>query len=246
MPAGRLLVVATLLAAACAGSTASHPSGSRLVDRRGDRAVDAKAPERSVTVEVVDEHGAPVEGAQVVVVAGWSYAFETPVGGHGSVGEDGIASGTSDGQGRVTASPRLSRHVKCLSAAAILGGRAGAAPRQFPKDTDDDGAWLHLRVVLRPGVTYSGRVIDSAGRPVPDAKVQCHFANGDFDLECGVAADGAFACGPVPLGVEHVWMSAIHDGPVCTVWSNDETQPSADRPITFVVDPVADVPANRK
>src|SRR5262245_30248301 len=248
MRASRLLVLAALVAAACTGGTvAPAPPASRLVDRRGDRSVDAKAPERPVTVGVVGPHGAPVEGAQVVVVAGWSYSFETPMGGEGFVGEDGVASGTSDAQGRFTAGPQLSRDVKCLSAAAILGGRAGAAARRFPNHTDDDGGdWLHLRVVLRPGVTYSGRVVDSAGRPVPDAKVQCHFADGDFDLECGVAADGAFACGPVPQGVEHVWMNAFHHGPVRLVWSNEETQPSADRPITFVVDPVADVPENRK
>jgi hypothetical protein len=247
MRIARPLVVAALVVAACAGRTAApDASASRLVDRRGDRAVDAKAPERSVTVEVVDEQGAPVEGAQVVVVAGWSYVFETPFGGHGSVGEDGVASGTSDAQGRFAASPRLSRDVKCLSAAAILGGRAGAAARQFPKDADDGGDWLRLRVVLRPGLVYSGRVVDSAGRPVPDAKVQCHFGGGDFDLECAVAADGSFACGPVPVGAERVWMSARHDGPVRQVWSEGETHPSADRPITFVVDPVADVPENRK
>jgi hypothetical protein len=247
MPNARLLVVAALVAAACTGGPAAPGApASRLVDRRGDRSVDAKAPERHVTVDVVDEQGAPVEGAQVVVVAGWSYSFDTPMGGEGFVGEDCVASGTSDAQGRFAASSRLSRDVKSLSAAAIAGGRAGATARQFPIDADDDGDWLHLRVALLPGAVYSGRVVDSAGRPVPDAKVQCHFADGDFDLECGVAADGAFACGPVPVGVEHVWMSAFHDGPVRMVWSNEETQPSAGRPITFVVDPVADVPANRK
>ena len=247
MSVARLLVVATLIAAGCAARPAAPaPPSSRLLYAGAETAVEAKARSRSVTVEVVDEHGAPVEGAQVVVVAGWSVTLEMPGFSEGHVGEDGVAMGTSDARGRVAASPQLSRHVTYLRAAAIFGERAGATARQFPIDADDDGDWLHLRIALRPGTVYGGRVVDSAGRPVPDAKVRCYFGDGDFTFECGVAADGAFACGPVPVGVEHVWMSALHDGPVRQAWSKDETKPSADRPITFVVDPVADVPENRK
>ena len=81
---------------------------------------------------------------------------------------------------------------------------------------------------------------------MPDAKVQCHFGDGDFDLECGVADDGAFRCGPVPAGTGMTWISAVHHGPLRVVWSEDETNPATDREIVLVVDPVPDTPEHRK
>jgi len=197
-----------------------------------------------VSVLVVDERGAPVAGAHVVLVAGWSYSVQTPGFGEGFVGADGIAAGVTDGAGRFVAGPRLSKDVKSLRAAAIRDDRAGLTERKF--DEDFGAGRIVLVVVLHPGATYAGRVLDSAGRPVPDAKVQCHFGDGDFDLECGVAPDGAFRCGPVPVGAEHQWLSAVQRGPLRIVWSNEETNPSPERAIAFVLDPVPDVPANRK
>jgi hypothetical protein len=239
-----LLVLAGVAAATgCAGKPAVVLPPARLLDRGAGQSVDPKARETPVTVRVEDEGGATVAGAQVVVVAGWSYVIDMPFGGHGSVGEDGIADGPSDSAGLFVARPRLSTNVKYLRAAALHDGLAGTTERKFERDGDGGAA---LVVVLRPGVTYTGRVVDSAGKPVPDAKVQCHFGDGDFDLECGVAGDGAFRCGPVPAGTEKTWISAVHHGPLREVWSEGETHPTTDRPIVLVVDPVPDTPENRK
>jgi hypothetical protein len=243
-PRAALLVLAGVAAAAgCADQPVVTFPPARLLDRGAGQAVDPKAHETPVTVRVEDERGATIAGAQVVVVAGWSYVIDMPGGGDGHVGEDGIADGASDDAGLFVAKPRLSKNVKCLRAAAVKGGLAGATERKFERD-DDGGA--ALIVVLRPGVTYSGRVVDSAGKPVPDAKVQCHFGDGDFDLECGVAGDGSFRLGPVPAGTGKTWISAVHHGPLREVWSQGETHPTPDRPIVLVVDPVPDTPENRK
>lgn len=239
-----LLLFAGLAAATgCADEPAASVPPARLLDRGAGESVDPKARETPVTVRIEDEHGAAVEGAQVVVVAGWSVYFDTPVGGHGSVGEDGVAAGASDAAGRFVVKPRLSKNVKYLRAAAVLGGLAGATERKFERDETGGAA---LVVVLRPGATYVGRVVDSADKPVPDAKVQCHFGDGDFDLECGVAGDGAFRCGPVPGGTGKTWISAVHHGPLREVWSQGKTLPTTDRQIVLVVDPVPDTPENRK
>jgi len=243
MRAALLVLAGAAALTGCAGQPAATFPPARLLDRGAGESVDPKAREVPVTVRVEDERGATVEGAQVVVVAGWSVFFDTPVGGHGSVGEDGIADGASDAAGLFVARPRLSKNVKYLRAAAVKGGLAGATERKFERDDDGSAA---LVVVLRPGAVYSGRVVDSAGRPVPDAKVQCHFGDGDFDLECGVADDGAFRCGPVPAGTGKTWISAVHHGPLREVWSQGETHPTTDRQIVLVVDPVPDTPENRK
>ncbi len=242
--AAPLVVLIAVVSASCADRTSAPRPEARLVDRGINRAIDPAARETSVTVRVEDEHGAPVEGARLALIAGWSYAIDMPGGGEGFVGADGIAMGLTDAAGRFVASPRLSKDVRCLRAAALRDGRAGLTERKFVEEFGAGRA--ELLVVLRTGATYEGRVADSAGRPVPDAKVQCHFGDGDFDLECGVAADGSFRCGPVPVGAEKTWVSAVQHGPVRTVWSQDATRPTADRPIVLVVDPVPDIPANRK
>ena len=237
-------LVAVVVVVCAERAIPSWPVG-RLLDRGVNEAIDPAAPDVAVTVRVENERGAAVADAQVVVIAGWSKSFETPVGGHGSVGEDGVVSATTDAAGRVVAKARLGKCVTYLRAAAVSGYRAGLTARRFTRDFAD-GAATELVVVLAPGPTYKGRVVDSTGRPVTDAEVQCHFGSGDFDLACGVATDGSFHCGPVPVDAEHVWLSAVHDGPIRKVWSNEETHPAVDRPIAFVLDPVTDVPADRK
>jgi len=238
------LLVLVAAATGCAGKPDATFPSARLLDRGVGESIDPASRETAVTVRVEDERGAPVGGAQVVVVAGWSVVFDMPGGGHGSVGEDGVAAGASDSAGRLAAKPRLSKNVTYLRAAAVHEGLAGATERKFERDFA--GGDAVLVVVLRPGATYAGRVVDSAGAPVPDAKVQCHFGDGDFDIECGVAGDGGFRCGPVPEIAGKTWISAVQRGPVRIAWSQGETHPTPDRPIVLVVDPVPDVPANRK
>jgi hypothetical protein len=233
---------ATVLLVGCAARAA--PDG-RLTSAEANYTLGDASGAMPVTVRVEDASGRAVAGAQVLLVAGYSFGYETPMGGEGFVGSEAVAEGVSGPDGRFRASPQLSKHVNCLDAAAIRGSDSGVSGRQFAPRLGKD----ELVVVLTPGVTFRGRVVDDAGRPVPGAAVECSWPGNDFTVRSPAGADGGFACGPVPAAhASEAWMSAVHRGPVRIVWSKSITGDALapDKEIVLVVNPVPDTPENRK
>src|SRR4030095_14050030 len=105
--AALLSLAGAAAATGCADKPAVVLPPARLLDRGAGQSVDLEAHETPVTVRVEDERGATVAGAQFFVGAGGSSGMDMPFGGHGSVGEDGIADGPSDSAGLFVARPRL-------------------------------------------------------------------------------------------------------------------------------------------
>jgi hypothetical protein len=237
-------VSALLMLGACAGG---EPVGAgRLVGFDAAHALGGEGPPTEVAVRVEDASGRAVAGAQVLVVGHYADVFETPFGGHGMVGWETVAEGRSNADGRFAASPRLARSVNALKAAAIGDGLSGVSAFA---PLDAGGGRREFVIVLRAGTTYAGRVVDSTGRVVPDATVVCAASGNEFELRATPAADGSFRCGPFPASeAPTARLSAVHRGPVRTVWSDSVSGAalSAEREVVLLVDTVSDTPAERK
>lgn len=98
---------------------------------------------------------------------------------------DGTFSAHPVTPGRVRAIVRHPSYVEGVSDAVDLG----------------PGGEAHVKVVLLAGGALEGRVVDGAGRPVSDARVQLVAQHGTLERSTTTASDGRFAFAAVPADV---------------------------------------------
>jgi protocatechuate 3,4-dioxygenase beta subunit len=174
------------------------------------------APARPATGTVIDDKNRPLVGVRVVLRR--SAAASQPEPGRfrvPSAKERGVGEAWTDAQGRFTLAEPPASEVD------VLVAHPGFVPalqrrRQMPPGT---GPWDLGKVVLRPGVTLSGRVLDKAGRPVEGAEI--HRFDGMAPVErleislrhekpiTKTGADGRFTLGELPAGKPiHLFVTA--------------------------------------
>src|SRR5688572_443714 len=127
----------------------------------------AQARPRCGAVEVVDQNGRPLAGAQVTHHAIDPRNNRDPMGGE---------SWTTDARGRVCSERLLEGGFLMLHAPVVLGGWcAGDELVPYAGWRPSDGARAVTRLTLPvqrlPRSRWRGRIVDSAGRPVPRASV---------------------------------------------------------------------------
>lgn len=163
------------------------------------------APNRPARGMVVDDAGKPLAGVRVVLrqASGTAPTSRKPLA-LPPPGERGTIEATTDARGRFGFPQVPAAEID------LLAGRAGFTPllarnRRMPPG---QGTWELGRVVLRRGVSLSGRVVDPAGRPVAGAQIYRMATIASPELlattlreeepDATTGADGRFSFGDLP------------------------------------------------
>ena len=127
---------------------------------------------------MVDEAGRPVAKAQVTLLA--------PAGGSSWRPAQSRDDGTFESPAVL---PGGTYEVR-----AQLPGRVSAAQKDVAAGSTD------VRLVLAKGLTSSGRLVDAAGRPMPNARLSFASIDGENEQTAQTDADGKFAVGGLSAG----------------------------------------------
>lgn len=141
----------------------------------------------AITVRVVTESGAAVDGADVVV------SVEPRAGAPGSVA---VFDGKTGPDG-VLVLEDVGARAATVHFSARSRGR-GAVHGEL--DLAEGRASLEIVARLRDGVRLAGRVVDGGGRPVRGASIRVGEADGPWADEVESGGDGTFALDGVPRG----------------------------------------------
>lgn len=179
------------------------------------------APNRPARGAVVDDTGRPLAGVRVVLrqASGTAPAGRKPFA-LPPPGERGTIEATTDARGRFDFPQVPAPEID------LLAGRSGFTPvlARNQRMPPGEGAWDLGRVVLRPGISLSGRVVDSAGRPVAEARVYriatmaspelLEFSLREEKPDATTGADGRFSLGDLPPKKPvHLFVSALRHLP---------------------------------
>lgn len=177
---------------------------SCLVLTAGVIASPAQARPRCGAVEVVDQRGKPLPGAEV------THHWVDP---RNNADPMGGERWTADARGRVCSERLLDQGFLMLHAPVVLGGWCAGnelVPYAGWRPSHGAGAVTRLTLPVRrlPRSRWRGRIVDAAGRPVPRASVMVEhfFPDG---TECSETwnvrwftadGDGRFVLPPLPHG----------------------------------------------
>jgi len=157
-------------------------------------------PSATLSGVVTDSSGAPIEGARLVVRGKLGF---------GGFPGGAFASDRSDEDGHFSIEDVApgSLVLSAMAEGFLRQERTGL--EVVAGETMDD-----LRVILEPGATVTGRVLDALGNPLSDARVSIVRDRMDFSISGGASAstdaDGVYRMPGVPPGERS--LEAEHDG----------------------------------
>lgn len=198
-------------------------------------------PSRPAAGRVVDGRNRPLVGARVVL-------RRSPAPGGSSrrpfwappAGERGAIEATTDAQGRFAVAEVPASEVD------LFVSRSGFTPlwqrnRQLPAG---QGAWDLGTVVLQPGVTLAGRVVDPSGKPVAEARVfratevthpeALELQLRDEEPDTKSRPDGGFQLADLPAGKPvHLFVTAPDHLPAAV----QGIRPPTEKPVVVRLEP---------
>lgn len=116
--------------------------------------------------------------------------------------------------------------VPAWSSSALAAEPTPAKPTALTSDT----ALRPQDVVLLPGNMLAGKVVDSEGQPLADAKVSVHF--GKTEIARGITDQAGEFTIPVPRGGVY-WLSSGDSLALVRTWSAKASPPQAEARVTL-------------